>query len=649
MSNDENQKNQNDVELLIWMNGKTKEYTFKYKIENISHITLTVVRLKLLLSKYIFENKKIYNLLQLSKKEELIQHLYTKNEVELEDFDIPYLKTNDILFFSFEPFSVYKASNNYYQYEFIKWIKSGGFGKVFLAKEVSTKKEYAIKQTSIQGFSNETIYNLSREYMILKEMSHKNIVKFHTFFTYDNKFYTVMDYARGGELSVLLEEKKKLSEEEAKLIFKQIYNAVCYIHSKNIIHRDLKPNNILFLDEERTHVVIIDFGISGVANGNQRESIKAGTVKFLPPEMLSGKEFSSSAKLDMWALGVILYRMVEGEYPFEGKNNKDNIHNIFKAKLEFNSKIKISTPLRQLIEGLLEKNYRFRIDDDSYLFSKWFTHKIILNNNSIKKKVKKNESIDDDLYNIEYLNKYYSLERYSKYYEDENERKMIQSLSNKVGNSYLSQTKSTSMKIKPKVFYIKNDYSYMKKNSLPYKIELSRANKRKNLEGIHSIDEKENEHENESENEKNDFNNPNHSNIILPLIRSVNFEHKPNSNSSKKLVIRTDKSKNSLIRERKANKLRLHQNLKCYNTNYLDKLNANITINNSELLNNNFQVFSPKYNNNYNLRVSYKPGESNEVINKSSSSFKIKNDKESQNKNLFFLINQKNKNKIKEE
>jgi hypothetical protein len=339
--------------------------------------------------------------------------------------------------------------------------------------------------------------------------------------------------------------------------------------------------------------------------------------------------------------------MVEGEYPFEGKNNKDNIHNIFKAKLEFNSKIKISTPLRQLIEGLLEKNYRFRIDDDSYLFSKWFTHKIILNNNSIKKKVKKNESIDDDLYNIEYLNKYYSIERYSKYYEDENERKMIQSLSNKVCNSYLSQTKSTSMKIKPKIFYIKNDYSYMKKNSLPYKIELSRANKRKNLEEIHSIDEKENEYENE--NEKNDLNNSNHSNIILPLIHSVNFEHKPNCNSSKKLVIKTDKSKNSFTRERKPNNIRLHQNLKCYNTNYLDKLNANITINNSELLNNNFQIFPPKYNNNYHLRVQYKPIESNEIINKSSSSFKIKNDKESQNRNLFLLINQKNKNIIKDE
>ena len=376
--------NHNDIELIIWMNGKTKEYSFRYKLGSMSHISLTVIRLKFLLSKYIFDNNKLYNLLNIPQNAELIQHLYTKNEVELEDFDIPHLQNNDILFFSFDAFSVYKSSNNYNQYEFIKWIKSGGFGKVFLAKEISTNKEFAIKEISIQNFSNEELYNISREYMILKEMSHNNIINFHSFFTYDNKFYTVMDYARGGELSNLLENKKRLSEEEAKNIFKQIYNAVCYIHAKNIIHRDLKPNNILFLDEEKTHIVIIDFGISGIANGNQKEQIKAGTVKFLPPEMLSGKVFASNTRLDMWALGIILYRMVEGCYPFEGKNYKETMNNIFKSKLEFSPKIKISPPLRQLLEGLLEKNFRFRIDSDSHLFNKWFDHKIILNNNAKK-------------------------------------------------------------------------------------------------------------------------------------------------------------------------------------------------------------------------------------------------------------------------
>ena len=625
--------NQNDIELIIWMNGKTKEYSFRYKLGNISHISLTAIRLKFLLSKYIFDNNKLYNLLNIPQNAELIQHLYTKNEVELEDFDIPHLKNNDILFFSFDAFSVYKSSNNYYQYEFIKLIKSGGFGKVFLAREISTNKEFAIKEISIQNFSNEDLYNISREYMILKEMSHNNIINFHSFFTYDNKFYTVMDYAKGGELSNLLESKKKLSEEEAKNIFKQIYNAVYYIHGKNIIHRDLKPNNILFLDEEKTHIVIIDFGISGIANGNQREQIKAGTVKFLPPEMLSGKVFASNTRLDMWALGIILYRMVEGCYPFEGKNYKETMNNIFKAKLVFNPKIKISPPLRQLLEGLLEKNFRFRIDNDSDLFNKWFNHKTIINN--IEKKVKKNENVEEDLYNIEYLNKYYSNERYSKYYEDENERKFLSS-SNKANNGYLSQTKSTSIKCKPKIFYIKNDYSYMKKNSLPYKIELSRSAKKKTLEDNYIINEKENE--NDKENEKNNK-------IFLPLINNNNkndnynnnIENNSNKNSSKKILRLTGKKKSN-INPRKnynINLLNNNYNYNIYNnTHYLSKFNDNITINNSELI--NIQISTSKYNKSK-IKFCRKHSESNDYLPNHSPTFRIKKS----NKSLDFNIKKK--------
>ena len=632
---DKDNDNQKDIELFIWMNGKTKEYSFKYKLEKNCHKILTTVRLKFLLSKYIFDNKKLYNLLNLPQNAELIQHLYTKNEVELEDFDIPHLKNNDILFFSFDVFAVYKSSNNYYQYEFIKWIKSGGFGKVFLAKEITSNKEYAIKEISTQNFSNETLYNISREYMILKEMSHKNIIKFHSFFSYDNKFYTVMDYALGGELSSLLENKKKLSEEEAKFLFKQIYNAVCYIHRKNIIHRDLKPNNVLFLDEEKTHIVIIDFGISGFSNGNQKEQVKAGTVKFLPPEILSGKELSSNTKLDMWALGIILYRMVEGCYPFDGKNYKEIINNIFKNKLEFNPKIKISIPLKQLIEGLLEKNFRFRIDNDNELFNKWFNHKIVINNNYIKRKNKKNESGEEDLYNIEYLNKYYSIERYSKYYEDENERKIMQSLSNKACNSYLSQTKSTSMKCKPKIFYIKNDYSYMKKNSLPYKIELSRSAKKKDF--IYSINEKK---EKNYENEKNDYNNK----VILPLISNKsssnnNLDCNYDINSDKIFLGRDAKIKKSYVGHRKSFSISLFNNNNIYNkTHYLAKSNDNsndiITINNNEL--NNFQVsgFNSKKTK---AKLTYKFSDSNDLINKSISPFKIKNNKNISNKKIILV------------
>ena len=458
--------NSNKIELLIWMNGKPKDYSFKYILENIPGSSFTVERLKYLITKYIINSNKLLNLFNINNKNDSIQHLYTKNEVELEDFDIPHLKDNDIIFFAFELLATYKSSNNFYQYEFIRWIKSGGFGNIYLAKEVDSNKDFAVKEISVKNFSNENLYNISRESMILKEMSHINIIKFHRIFTYNQKFYIIMDFARGGELSSILSSNKPLKEEHAKNLFHQIYNAVCYIHSKNIIHRDLKPNNILFLDEEKTHIIIIDFGISGSSNGNQKELVKAGTQLYLPPEVLTGVEFSSSTKLDIWALGIILYQMVEGCHPFENKNKKGSvINNILKNKLEFNKKIQISESLKKLLQGLLEKNYRFRIDTGDPLFEKWFEDNS-KEKTKVIKKVKKNKSVEEDMYSLDYLNKYYGSDRYSKYYEDENERKIIQSSSTKIVNNYLSQTKSTSSKIKPKKIYVKNNYiEFMKKNS----------------------------------------------------------------------------------------------------------------------------------------------------------------------------------------
>jgi serine/threonine protein kinase len=374
------------IEIIPWLNGKEKEYSFKLTLNSKNNLNLKF--LKELIIKTIISNKELNSIFSHFYSDHQIQinHLYNQKEILLEDSDIQYLKQNEIIFFTFDN-SSFKSSNHFNQYQFIRWIKSGGYGQVFLAKQIYSEKQYAIKQIDTTNFSNEDLYNISREYMILRSMMHKNVIKCYDSFAHNNKFYTVMDYAEGGELSTLLKEEGVLSEQESKKIFKQIYEAVCYIHGQNIIHRDLKPNNILFLDEERTHVVVIDFGISGFANGNQREKIKAGTTTFLPPELASGEEFSSNRKLDIWALGIILYRMVEGVYPFEGKNAKEIIKSILKGKLEFNKKIKLSYPLKTLIEGLLEKNHRFRIDDDSELFNKWFDFSY----NNIKKK----KTIDD--------------------------------------------------------------------------------------------------------------------------------------------------------------------------------------------------------------------------------------------------------------
>ena len=358
------------IDIIPWLNGKEKEYSFKLTIN--SKYSLSLNYLKELILKTILSCKELNSIFSIDNYTQ-IYTLYNEKEMVLDDTDIQYLKNNEIIFFTFDS-SSFKSSNHYNQYQLIRWIKSGGYGQVFLSRHVYTQKEYAIKQIDTSDFSNEDLYNISRENLILRSMVHKNVIKCYDSFAHDNKFYTVMDFAEGGELTYLLKDKGTLSENEAKKIFKQIYEAVCFIHSRNIIHRDLKPNNILFLDKEKTHIVIIDFGISGMSNGNQREKIKAGTTSFLPPEIVSGEEYSSNQKIDIWALGVILYLMVEGNYPFNGKNRKEISKSILKDNLEFNKKIKISTPLKTLIGGMLEKNYRFRIDDQSEMFDKWFNY-----------------------------------------------------------------------------------------------------------------------------------------------------------------------------------------------------------------------------------------------------------------------------------
>jgi len=148
--------------------------------------------------------------------------------------------------------------------EFVSWIKSGGYGKVykginfliFQARNVITGENVAIKKQDISTLTSEEIYNISREALYLQSFKHRNIVKFINSYVYENQFYTVMECALGGELNAYLEKEKYLSEYEARRVFKQLHEAVKYIHAKNVVHRDLKPNNILFLDEKRENVIV---------------------------------------------------------------------------------------------------------------------------------------------------------------------------------------------------------------------------------------------------------------------------------------------------------------------------------------------------------------------------------------------------------
>lgn len=384
------------ISIVLWPNGQKRDKSFNM---NITKTALTSLkRLK----------EVICTQLQSPSVDKI--SLYKPNGIPFDDADLENIHQDSIVFFA-ENGAPFSTSNQYNIYTFVKQLKSGGYGKVFLAVSAINKQQYAVKQISTKKFTTEDLYLISRENLYLSSLSHKNIIKYYTSFSYDNSVYIVMDYAKGGELNKYVSRKGPLSEKEAKMIFQQVHSAIRYMHSMNIIHRDIKPNNIMFLDENHEHALLIDFGICGVSNGNEKEVIKAGTLDYLPPEIASGKEFVSNGKIDVWALGVVLYYMLYAKLPFEGKNDKEIITNILYNEPDYEYKgidQKLSPSCLIILRKMLEKTQKFRCEINDESFSDWFNneeneggfdiHKAMTNPMSLfkspTKKIKRKATVD---------------------------------------------------------------------------------------------------------------------------------------------------------------------------------------------------------------------------------------------------------------
>ena len=140
-------------------------------------------------------------------------------------------------------------------------LGSGTFGKVKLGIHIPSKKKVAVKilEKSKMTEKDDQI-RLEREFEMLAQFNHPNLIMVTEIFESNNNYYTVMDYCEGGELFNYIVKKKYLSELEASFFYYQIISGLEYIHSLGIVHRDLKPENLLLTKD---HILkIIDFGLS---------------------------------------------------------------------------------------------------------------------------------------------------------------------------------------------------------------------------------------------------------------------------------------------------------------------------------------------------------------------------------------------------
>lgn len=281
---------------------------------------------------------------------------------------------------------LYKDRTTIDDFEILKPISRGTFGKVFLARKRTTRDLFAIKVLrKADMIRKNAVENILAERDILITVCNPFVVRFFYSFTCRENLYLVMEYLNGGDLFSLLRNMGCLDEHVARVYIAELVLALEYLHSIGVVHRDLKPDNILIAHDG--HIKLTDFGLSKVglinstkdfsnpsANGtvltdtkihespadhtNERVRPKkrsaVGTPDYLAPEILLGREHGHPA--DWWSAGVILFECLTGMPPFNAEHPQIVFENILNRKIPWPGLEDMSYEARDIIDQLLIQN-----------------------------------------------------------------------------------------------------------------------------------------------------------------------------------------------------------------------------------------------------------------------------------------------------
>ncbi|XP_070973607.1 ribosomal protein S6 kinase alpha-2 [Oncorhynchus clarkii lewisi] len=240
------------------------------------------------------------------------------------------------------------------QFELLKVLGQGSYGKVFLVRKIRGSDRgqlYAMKVLRKATLKVRDRVRSKMERDILAEVNHPFIVKLHYAFQTEGKLYLILDFLRGGDLFTRLSKEVMFTEEDVKFYLAELALALDHLHSLGIIYRDLKPENIL-LDEEG-HIKITDFGLSKEATDHDKRAYSfCGTIEYMAPEVVNRRGHTQSA--DWWSFGVLMFEMLTGSLPFQGKDRKETMVLILKAKLGMPQFL--SPEVQSLIRALFKRN-----------------------------------------------------------------------------------------------------------------------------------------------------------------------------------------------------------------------------------------------------------------------------------------------------
>jgi len=252
------------------------------------------------------------------------------------------------------------------KYRLYRVIGDGSFSKVRLGYHIFTNERVAVKIIAKSVLNDKDgVSGLLNTVEIMKRLDHPGIAKMIEFLEDEQAYYIVLEYCGGGELFDFIIARKRVEEPLAKRLFKQIALTVQYFHSMNIIHRDLKPENILLT--ESNSLKIIDFGLCS-ATADAACTDRCGSSFYIAPEaLITSSYFGIPA--DIWALGVIMYALVDGSLPWNYQDSNRMYEQITTG--DFPMPKGISVQCQDLLKRILNPDPIKRINIEGILTHPW--------------------------------------------------------------------------------------------------------------------------------------------------------------------------------------------------------------------------------------------------------------------------------------
>ena len=261
---------------------------------------------------------------------------------------------------------------NIKDFEIIKELGCGSFGRVFLARHKKTKVQYAIKAIDKKNKTNiEEKPYFRRELEVMYKIHHPNVVKLFGHFEDNNYCYFIMEYISKGNVYnlITLDKKKHLATKVVASIIKDVISATYFLHNMNppIIHRDIKPENVLLNDG--IVAKLTDFGWSNYIEEEKERKTVCGTPIYLAQEII--KEKGHDEKVDIWCIGVLLFELMTGTVPFQGKDIETLKSNILHLRISWPKEI--NKEAKDLITKILKLDPSERITLEDMLEHPFFT------------------------------------------------------------------------------------------------------------------------------------------------------------------------------------------------------------------------------------------------------------------------------------